>query len=68
MPDIFKFAMGMLERNPNISNNPNASEFVNAIKSNDSVRGKQIAENLCNSYGMTTEQGVTQAKRYFGIK
>lgn len=67
MPNLKDFALNMINENPNVVNNPNAKEFLNVIRNNDDVRGKQIAQNLCDSYGLTTDQAVQQAKRFFGL-
>lgn len=39
MVDIRNMALNLLSQNPSISNNPNAQEFINVIRSGDSVRG-----------------------------
>lgn len=49
MPDLEDFAMRMLQSNPQIANNPNAQQMVNAIRNHDSAAGQQIASNLCNN-------------------
>ena len=67
MPNLKDFALNMINGNPNVANNPNAQEFLNVIRNGDDVRGKQIAQNLCDSYGLTTDQAVQQAKRFFGL-
>ena len=67
MPSLKDFALNMINGNPQIANNPNAQEFLNVIRNGDDARGRQIAQNLCNSYGLTTDQAVQQAKRFFGL-
>ena len=64
---IMNFAMAMINKNPAIQNNPQAQEYINIIQNNDSTRGEQIATNLCNTYGVTKEQAIAQAKKYFGL-
>ena len=64
---IMNFAMAMINKNPAIQNNPQAQELINVIQNNDSARGEQIATNLCNTYGVTKEQAIAQAKKYFGL-
>ena len=61
------FAMAMINKNPAIQNNPQAQELINVIQNNDSARGEQIATNLCNTYGVTKDQAIAQAKKYFGL-
>lgn len=64
---LMNFAMAMINKNPAIQNNPQAKEYINIIQNNDSTRGEQIATNLCNTYGVTKEQAIAQAKKYFGL-
>ena len=68
MNPVMQLAMNMINKNPAIKNNPNAKELIDIIQNNDSVRGEQIAMNLCNTYGVTKEQAIDQAKRYFGLQ
>lgn len=67
MPTIKDFALGLLGKNPNVANNPNAQHFIQVIKEGDSSEGEQIAQNLCDSYGVTKEQAIQEAKRFFGL-
>lgn len=64
---IMNFAMNAIAKNPQIANNPQAQDLINVIKSGDSVRGEQIARNLCQSYGVTPEQALDRAAGFFGI-
>lgn len=67
IPNIKDVAMNMIRNNPNVANNPNAQEFINVIQNGDSEKGKQIAQNLCNTYGVTPDQAMQQAKRFFNL-
>ena len=67
MPSLKDFALNMIDGNPQIANNPNAREFLNVIRNNDDARGRQIAQNLCDSYSITPDQAVQQAKRFFNL-
>ena len=64
---FMQFAMAMINKNPAIQNNPQAQEYINIIQNNDAAKGEQIAMNLCNTYGVTKEQAIAQAKKYFGL-
>ena len=68
MPTPKQLAMLLMRNNPNIANNPQAQEMLDIIDKNDSQRGAVIAQNLCNTYGVTKEEAVAQAKRYFNIQ
>lgn len=67
MLDIRQFALNMIQRNPKIANNPQAQGYLEVIQNNDSQKGRQIAENICKSYGMTKEEALNRAKQFFGL-
>ena len=67
IPNIKDVAMNMIRNNPNVANNPNAQEFINVIQNGDSEKGKRIAQNLCNTYGVTPDQAMQQAKQFFKL-
>lgn len=52
----------LLQMNPRIQNNPQAQSMLNVIRSGDAVTGQQLAENLCKTYGITTQEATQQAK------
>lgn len=58
----------LLANNPQVTNNPRYQEMLKAVQNNDSKKGEEIANNLCESYGMTKEQALAQAKQFFGFK
>lgn len=60
-------ALALLGRAPQVSQNPNARHMLDVIQSGDSDEGERIARNLCQSYGVTPEQAMEQARRFFGI-
>jgi len=64
MPTNEQMLNFLLSRCPQVQNNPQAREMLNVIRSGDSVRGRQLAENLCRTYGVTPEQGANQAQSW----
>lgn len=62
-----QFALDLIRRNPNISGNPNAQGMIDVIQSGDEEQGKRFAENLCATYGVTKEQALEDARRFFHI-
>lgn len=64
---FLNFAMNMIRQNPNIVNNPNSQSMLNVIQSGDNEKGEQIARNLCNTYGISPEQAIMQAKQFFRL-
>lgn len=65
---ILNLAMTMISNNPQIANNPQAKSMIEVIQSGDAERGRQIAENLCSTYGVSKEDAVKQAKSFFKIQ
>ena len=63
---LLYFAQKMIQSNRNrIPNTPWAQAAVNAIMNNDANAGQQIANNLCQSNGVTKEQALQQAGQFF---
>lgn len=62
-----QFAMQMLQNNPNIANNPNAQSMINVLQNGTDQDRENLAKNLCQSYGVTPEQAVQQAKSFFNM-
>lgn len=55
----------LLQNNPYIANNPRAASMIKIIESGDSVKGEELANNLCQTYGLSREEALHQAKEYF---
>lgn len=56
-----------IKANPNIAGNPQALAYIEVLESGDSKRGQELANNLLNTYGMTREDALAQAKQFFRI-
>lgn len=67
MFNLKDFALNMIANNPNVRQNPQMQEFISVIQNGDNARGEQIANNLCNTYGVSKEQALDNAKRFFRI-
>lgn len=67
MFDMRSFALNLLSQNPNIRSNPKMQDMLQVIQSGDSVRGQQIAENLCNTYGISKEDAISNARSFFHL-
>lgn len=67
MPNLQQFAMTLLQRNPNVANNPQAQSLMRIIQSGNSQQGEQVAKNLCDTMGVTPEEASQQAKTFFHI-
>lgn len=64
---IKDFAIQLLNTNPNIRNNPQYQNYISIIQNGDSAQGEQIANNLCNTFGVPKEKALQDAKRFFNI-
>lgn len=67
MFDPAKFAMQMIQNNPQVMNNPMAKEYLQIIQNGDSVKGQEVANNILKTYGMTKDQALSQAAQFFHI-
>lgn len=54
-----------LTKNSNIT--PTQQTYIDTIKNGDSAKGEALADNLCQSMGMTREQAINQAKQFFHL-
>lgn len=64
--DILTFAKMMIMKNQNrIPNTPWKDAAINAIMNGDANAGMQLANNLCNSNGVSVQDAVNQATRFF---
>lgn len=61
------FALMMISRNPRVANNPQFKQMIDVIQNGNDEQGQQIAENICRTYGVSKEDALTDAKRFFGI-
>lgn len=67
IPNMRDMALNLLMQNSNVANNPNAQELIQVIQNGDSVKGEQIAQNLCDTYGMSKEDAIRNAKSFFHL-
>ena len=67
MFDLKNMAMNLLAKNPAITNSPQAQNYLGVIQNGDSARGQQIAENLCQTYGISRDEAIRQAKQFFNL-
>lgn len=65
--DLKTLAINLISRDPRISNNPQAQAYLQIIQSGDQQQGEKIARNLCDTYGVTPDQAVSQARRFFNL-
>lgn len=51
-----------------VMNNPQVQSMLNVVQNGDATQGEEIANNLCQTFGVTKEEAVQQAISYFGLK
>lgn len=57
----------LMRNNPAVANNPQAQEMLNVIQSGNAEQGRRIAENILQSRGMSRDEALQQAHRFFGM-
>lgn len=67
MPNLEQLAMLLLQKNPKVANSPQGQQFMEILKSGDTAKGEQMAQNFCNSYGVKPEDAYNQARKFFNI-
>lgn len=65
--DLKQIAIQALQRRPDIANSPQGQEFLNILKSGDDAKGQQMAQNYCQSYGMSEEDAIQKVRQFFNI-
>ena len=68
MLNPINLAMQMLQNNPNIANNPQAQHMLEVIQSGNSEEGQKIANNLLQTYGVSKDDALKQAKGFFNLQ
>lgn len=58
----------LVRQRPDLQQNPMTQEMIKVIQSGDSKRGEEIANNICQSYGMSREEATQQAQQMFFSK
>lgn len=62
---ILGYARNLIQSNPNLRNNPEFAEMIDAIERNDASRGQELAQQILQKNGVTKEQGLSMAFRKF---
>lgn len=60
-------AMNRISSDPSFRNNPQAKAFVDIMQRGDIAQGQEMAKNLCQSYGVSEQEALQQAKSFFRI-
>lgn len=62
---ILGYARNMIQNNPNLRNNPDFAEMIDAIERGDAVKGQELANRTLQRNGVTKEQALSAAFRKF---
>ncbi len=54
----------LLQRNPQVSQNPRNQEFLKVLQSGDQTQIENLANTICNNYGVTKEQVMQQVPMF----
>lgn len=64
---LAKMAMNRISSDPSFRNNPQAKAFVDIMQRGDIAQGQEMARNLCQSFGVSEQEALQQAKSFFRI-
>lgn len=65
--DLKQIAIQALKHRPDIANTPQGQEFLKILESGDDARGQQMAQNYCQSYGMSEQDAIQKVRQFFNI-
>lgn len=63
MPNIYDFAINLVQNNPNMANSPVGQTFVEALKNRDVKKGEELANNILQSQGLDKDTAMNDIKR-----
>lgn len=62
---ILGYARSMIQSNPQLRNNPDFAEMIDAIERGDASKGQQLAQQIMQKNGVTKEQALGMAFQRF---
>lgn len=62
---ILGYGRSMIQNNPNLRNNPQFAEMIDAIERGDATKGQELAQQILQTNGVTKEQALSMAFRKF---
>lgn len=67
MPIInpMQMVLNQLANNPNIVNDPQKKHMLEVLQTGNAEEGKKIAQELCQTYGVSMEEAVQKSKSFF---
>ena len=64
---LAQMAMNKISSDSNLQKNPQARAFMDIMQRGDVAQGQQMARNLCQSFGVSEQEALQQAKSFFRI-
>ena len=64
---LAQMAMNRISSDPSFRNNPQARAFMDIMQRGDVAQGQQMAKNLCQSFDVSEQEALQQAKSFFRI-
>lgn len=64
---LAQMAMNRISSDPSFRNNPQARAFADIMQRGDIAQGQEMARNLCQSFGVSEQEALQQAKSFFRI-
>lgn len=52
MPNIYDFALGLMQSNPKMANSPLGQNFMAALQNRDVTKGEELANNILQNQGI----------------
>lgn len=62
---ILGYGRSMIQNNPQLRNNPEFAEMIDAIERGDANKGQELAQQILQANGVTKEQALGVAFRRF---
>lgn len=63
MPNIYDFAIGLVQKNPDMANSPIGQNFIEALRNRDSQKGEELANNILNAQGIDKNTAMNDIKQ-----
>lgn len=62
---ILGYARNLIQSNPNLRNDPDFAEMIDAIERGDAAKGQELAQKTLQRNGVTKEQALSMAFQRF---
>lgn len=66
--NIMQLIEQQAKKNPGALTTPRGQSLVNVLQSGNEQQGIEAANNILQSMGLSREEGIAQAKAFFGIR